>query len=1108
MSEQQALLTRMVSNTIDHLVHSNSQEESKLQKEYERQILAINNNFFEKHQIQVALEQLLGLKQAIWDEANNTIKFKVLTNIGVCYNSLGDNINAADYIIKAFEFDPGSEAAHNNIINAYISTGNLDNARSYLQKYLTKYPNSIGAYSIFIRLRSEEESFEEIRQEIPSLIVEDEKILFAFSVLARKRKKYDSAIEYIRKAICKNPANIIFEEYLLDTILEKHSANFTVINLGQIDLATNGEMDEALILLEKYIDFYKSSDLKNVKVRLYFNKSFILHLLGKTDEAITEIDNALRIRNDDYECLKNKALYLLFSGEKLTAIEVLETIKDKLKLSEGNLFLAELYSLSGRENEAIEILEEFILAEVTSEFNDRAVEILLHIFIELNAVEKIRDILDRGIGLSSIGGLFTKVKALMFLDEIENSTLVLDELKSLTSSESLSKKEIYLSAEGFVELGEVHFAVGLFERIINPKFDNKLTIRLAQLYYDIGEKAKCLNIFQNLRTNYGVLSHVTPHEVSIYQEYGDYERAKSVAEEYLKLFPKDFSMKLRLSGINFRLEDFNAIDHFLRQEYDIFELDFEQLKVYLGQLFARPLFRKKGLRIAYEYRRRERNQRANILYVQIITSFQVGDDEYGRPESVNDTSTIKLTSKIGTSIIITIEEESNSDQKEREINNKGPNYLNLKGKIIGDIFKFKNSDTEWEIVEITSKYLHAFRDSLAFCETIDSNENPFFFGNTEDIAGFLERFSTKENTWKEKYDDAGIQYRARKVPLGTIASSFKQNPILLWEEYNQQNTIGIQSAWGTTKSWEETLGILDSKTSLCADITALLTIFELNLGDYILDCLGKLNIATTTFDLLYKLQLQEGPFRAGNYSNTPGKIELFKEFVKRIANDRVPPSKYQMNSIEKTKLDNIYGESFADTLLIAKDLRLPIFSDDVLFRDLVKNEYQIQGTWTQAIMKFMLSKGCLPESEYKNKTIQLMQLNYYHTSIDSSMLRLAADLSNYEFLPPFSNSINHLTGSISSENSSLLVAFDLLSQIWSDNSIQNENKEELTLNVITSLCTERSILPVLDKLSYLAKINSVKDGQFSDRWIVYYWIDREINKFKKYYAIDEKQSIL
>lgn len=1103
VSEQQALQTRTLSKAIDHLIHSNSKEESKLQKEYERQILAINNNFFEKNRVKVALEQLLGLKQAIWDEANNTIKFKVLTNIGVCYNSLGDNINAADNIIKAFEFDPGSEAAHNNIINAYISTGNLDNARSYLQKYLTKYPNSTGAYSNFIRLKSEEESFEEIRQEIPSSIVEDEKILFAFSVLARKRKKYDSAIEYIRNAICKNPANIIFEEYLLDTILEKHSANFKVINLGQIDLATKGEMSEALILIDKYIEFYKTSDLENVKFRLFFNKSFILQLLGENDKAIIEIDKALRIRNNDYECLKNKALYLLSSEQINKAIEVLETVKDRPELSEGNLLLAELYSLDGRKNEAIEVLEGFTPTKFNKEFNDRRIELLLIIFIEQNEVEKIRNLVDTTLELSSIRGLLSKANALMFLGEIDEPARIIKQLKSLSrSDESLSQKDIFILAEGFSELEEHHFAIELFEKIINTQLDNKLTTRLAQLYYNIGEKAKCLNIFQDLRKNYGVLSHITPNEISIYQEYGDYERAKLVAEEYVKCFPEDFSMQLRLSAINFRLEDYDAIDHFLGEEWNIFELNFEELKVYLGQLMTRTPFRLKGLRIAYKYRRKARNHRASILYVEIISLFQVAEDELGKSISVNSDSTVKLLNNSGKSITITIEEYSFGESKEWEINTKDSSYLNLKDKVVGDFVKFENSDTKWEIIEITNKYFDAFRESIALCETIEGDGNPFFFGNIKDVAGYLERFNTSESSWGEKYNSASSLYRARRIPLGTIASSFKKNPILLWEEYHQQNTIGIQAALGTTKSWEDTFNILEQKTSLCADITSLLTIFELNLASCILACFGKLKIATSTLNLLYSLQLQEGPFRAEIYSNTSNKIERFKEFTKKIIEDFVPDSKYQLNSVEKTKLDNIYGESFVDTFLIAKDLMLPILSDDLIFRNLTKNEYGIQGTWTQAIMKFMMNKGYLSESEYYNKVIQLMQLNYHHTSIDSNILRFAADASNHQYLPPFSNSLTHLIGSISSENSSILVAFDLLSQIWSDNLIQNKNKEELTLNVITSLCTERSILPVLDKLSYLAKINSVKDGQFSDLWKVYYWIDREISKFKKYYAIN------
>ncbi len=1080
------------------LILARSDDLSKLQDEYERQINDINKKI-EIGLVKESISQLSNLKKAIWSNANDRIKFRILTNLGVAYYKEDNNKEASKYLIEAYKYNANSEIALSNIINAYLAENDLINANKYLADFFSEFPNSVKAYSSLIRLQNNITALNKIKNEIPKLLRDNYEILLSFGIINQKLGYFDKSIRYIRKAIKKNPDDASLKEYLLNSILDKYSANFQVLNLRNIDKKAKDDLDEAISLIEELLIIYNNSDLLKRKAQLLMNKSIVLNLLNQYENSIIAIDDALKVHRNDPTLLKQRALLLAYNGKEDESRKTIEQIKNLEMVPDLLCLLAELYRNDGNPEYGIEILENTKEMVFENEVDNHIKSVLLRLYIETRQEVKIEEIGSTEFQSDSVLDIINRSKIDKYFSREKEATESLLKAKQ-NIDRFTSHREKYLLAEELLGYNKISEAIDIFISIANLDIDNELTNKIGKLYYSIGEKGKCLKILQNLREQNGVTPN-TPIEISIYQEYNDYNNAIIIAEEYLVHYPNDILMKIRVAGINLRLDKYKSVDSFLLEDIEIGKLSKDELNSYLGLLIARN-FREKLFKLIYEFRRVNNNSTGHTLYWSILLQFPMTEIEIISPSMAIQDTVVTLKNENNDSFSLIIEDRLTDQLLENEINVESEKYKLLKNKKVGDTVIFKSSSAVWTITSIANKMVYAFHESQKKCETIYSEKSPFFSFHMDDLPEVLERFSKAHQETKNSIDAILSYYKDKKIPLGAIAENLNKNPIFLWLEYSKSSQIGIQSSFGNIIELEEAIKDLDKSKTICIDITGLLTAFELDIGDLIVGNFQKLLISASTYDLILNFKYEVNLFTTPDQKSRENKLDLFIEFVKRITQQTVPTNVFDINSEEKQRLNSLLGRSFIDTALLANDTNSILLSDDVIFRKIIKGEYSVNGVWSQVLLRYFLENNKIDNETYQKKVIQLMQLNYLHTTVDRDTLLLAAKLSNYNYEEPLITCLYYLNGKISSKESSIVVGFGFLYWLWSDINIDIKKKSSLTIWVISALCTNRIIINVLDRLDYLAAMQTRPNFYERNEWICSN-IWKHIKKWKRMRDISE-----
>ncbi len=194
------------------------------------------------------------------------------------------------------------------------------------------------------------------------------------------------------------------------------------------------------------------------------------------------------------------------------------------------------------------------------------------------------------------------------------------------------------------------------------------------------------------------------------------------------------------------------------------------------------------------------------------------------------------------------------------------------------------------------------------------------------------------------------------------------------------------------------------------------------------------------------------------------------EYLERIMNwvegncDVLPcKAALSMKRAQKEQLDDTFGRSFIDTILIACESGKLLYSDDERLRSFAKGEFNVEGVWTQVMLMHCLHNNILEKAKYNELVVKLACSYYYHTSIDSSILIEAASQSKWVPSQPYTTVQQILSGKTSEESSALIVATDFLFELWKQ-PILPEKRNYLIMSLLDAITIGRNRPKVLDKL--------------------------------------------
>ena len=1101
-------------------------------------------NLLKSHKPTTALELLENLKKRTWKDASDDLKFSILTNMAATQFSLNNEKEAAQLLLESFQYNREDERALSNRALAHLLLGETEYAADYAKQTLEKNPSNTDAYVILVGISAEEEPLDEVIAKVPDYLHDSPQIAYAISELAKQRENFEAAKRWGEIMVDKENASdfkAAFATILIEQVLVDRFDMYT----KQIDDSQREQLHRAVKLLSEAWDSVADTELRSVRTDWIINRSTALRLLGESEAAIKDLDTAIEFEPSHPMLLKNRAILVFEQGDRKRAIEFLEKIQSDPEIFEAQVLIANILFADNRYDEAITKLDDLLNTNPSSELQDDANRLLVRIYIATERLEEAEQILTPMLE-SSPTSVLNLINAALISSKIGKGDKAISQLKeaynyALNSKDFLEIVE--LAAELFINKQFKETAT-LYEKLADTSQNSQLTQWLVQSYYNSGEIEKALKICQKLREKYGPLENISVMEVVIYEEIGDMNQAETVCKEYLKKFPNDNDMQIRLGMVLFRSNKETEIDNVLNSFTDFKTFSFlKDLSLeacfQLTQLHQIKLQPEKALKIMYEVRRTHfYNPNAHLKYIRFFYHVEKLIPHVLNPSQVAQDTAVKINilDKNNWNII---EDRDDPDISRSERNVNEPIVQKMLGKIENDEIIFRETPDgpkTGKIVAIKSKFVHAHQESLRKYEHVFLTDEGMetIKIDTSDAIDDKERFKPVTNR-VDRHHEYKLKieklYKEQNITIGRFAKLVGSNSLDTWGTLMSNPELGIRCSIGDIEERTDVLNLLNhSQPKLVVDVISLITLHCLDAADIVVSTFGKLCIAQSTIDELQKIISE----REGMWSQREGMVigKKGKRYVKQIISPEETKRSIEylknlinwirencevgeatagseMNQLHRRKLNDMLQPHFLDTVLLASQPEHLLFSDDGRLRHYAKTSlnsdagtnFQIKGVWTQVLLEHCVKQNLLDKSNYDEMTIKLVCSNYYHTQFDADLLMEVAKRSNWKISEPYNSFVLALGRDRMHLNYALDVAVDFLFILWEE-SISFRQKEFLTLGLLTGLTYGQNAHTVLSQLENLIQNKHTLFLPVENS------ILRRINEFKQIYPLEDNFTFL
>ncbi len=1077
-------------NKLEYAINVNQPDISMdiLTPEYQAE-LDHARDLIENHKGKEALVFLEGLKNRCWSNANPIVKFRIVTNIGAAKLSLNCNQEASKLFIEALQYNPTDEKALCNASLAYLLIGQYDKAKNYAEKVLELNPANSNAYSLLIQTFPSKYNLTKIIAKVPEQYRNSCDVAYAISFIARKMNDQVESKKWLEIADSNNKdGNPDVKGALGTMILELVTKEESIIYGDQLSNVQREQILKAIKLLNFAWNSVVNTDIQNLRLDWLLNRAIAKDLAGEIDDAIKDAETLLELDPLNPIFIRQRAFLSFKKDDDDKTLAILKKIQSSKEVPEAPLLIAETLLKKKKFLEAIDVVKVFLENKPSKHLKEEADRLLIFLYVKSEDFENAKKLscLLRSANTTNILYLVDAAIVEKFLGNSKESLRYLNEANEKITKHS-SFRELLVLADEFYNVEYFEKAAIIYERIVCKSGNSPLTYKLLNSYYRSGERDKTLEICRNLCEKFGPLKYVSEMESAIYEEIGNLAEAKKICGNYLNVFPNDFRIKLRLAVVNLRLNDFNAVDNFLNSYFDIKNFSLEEGLQLVYLYYARNL-KRKALEILYEIRRMFfKDSKAHLKYVFSIFDIEKDIDDLFNITNVCVDSVVCVEDDSGEKQLYIIEDRNNDDVDiaRKEINIKHPLAQKLLNKKVGDMVLLSEnllSNQFGKVISVTSKYIHAHSESLSLFERLFPHSNAFLKFNITDVKDLQKIFDLDGNP-QVVYKKIEQFYIDWKSTIGMFAQFINKSVIDVWNSIKEKPEVGVKCSFGSHNERQCSLLALSKRPKLIIDLIAVMTLHCINFGNEIIKAFGKFGIAQSTLDEVQNLiNEREGFFSKGFVSigkdaDEFTRLEVSRDDVKRnveylkniktwIGNNcEIMPCNAALNINRKNKLglNKMIGTSFIDTILIASDDGNMLYSDDAILRTLAKNEYDVDGIWTQILLMYCLDNKEFARNEYNKMAIKLINYNYYHTSIDADILLEAALLSNWKPTEPYTSVLNKLNGKYTDEDSTLNVATNFLYKLY-QTTILAHQRDYMILSLLTAVTNERNRRNVLSKL--------------------------------------------
>jgi len=486
------------------------------------------------------------------------------------------------------------------------------------------------------------------------------------------------------------------------------------------------------------------------------------------------------------------------------------------------------------------------------------------------------------------------------------------------------------------------------------------------------------------------------------------------------------------------------------------------------------------LPFAYRARRVDpRNPEVHLSYVGLVFRREVLDKALLDADEIVPGCTVHLRND-GKLQTFTIVDESESNPLSGELLPSDPLARKLMGLRKGDqvVLREGLEDLSYEIVEVQSKYIFAFQETLSKFSTWFPDHTGLF--KVERKEGDFSKVKLALDARQHRGAQVLSLYRDKHLTLGAFARLVGSPLIDVWAGLVNRAEGVILASTGAAEEQQETTLLLGAK-EIVLDLTSILTLAYLGLLENVSRRFKTLVVPQALMDeiddtmarnffyphpVLSVWKENETYFRTEitpeDYERGRKFLEGIRKFVQTQCTLTPTRTALDIGKNQLEQMQDLLGKDAIAAILVAKETNLLLYSDDLGLRLVARNDWQVSGFWTQTLLLDLREKGLLGVEQYREAVQKLLLANYRFVSIDGAGLLWIVKANNFLSTPAVYRIFESLHGPECTEESAVLVLADLVKRIWLE-PLLYEQKLLLLELVLNTLTTGRNLERILNR---------------------------------------------
>ena len=983
--------------------------------------------YLKRDSVDVAFDMLLKIRKSpAWSSLSARQKFRTAANLGHCKTRIEEFGPALAYFQEALSHQPHDAEARGLVAAAQFTAGDDVEALRLATELLKEHPDAVFGHVVVIRLDDSNTSSESLWKALPPSIHYDIHVLATIAWRAHRYMEFDFARTLTAAGIKDEDNRLEFE--ILNTVIDVSEISVAIENAPPLTAEQSHKLESAVTEFERLEERIVRTPGRQQLGQFYFYYAGAFRLLGQLPEAGQIYRQAVRAWPSATDIGRQYAQLLRDQNRVTDAIKVLETGTYHASDLKSCVFLAFLLAdrkLPDDRKHAVALLRRAVanggdidLRELSNAFN-----LLGLLEAESDNSERVRSRIREHsrTDLTQAHRLSLQATTYRVSGEFEQAAeFARQALDALSLKEDdVACLDVALCCMGCKLYGK---ALSAFKRIVttdSPLPHIEWILECASRSEDI---AFLLEFCEKLRESGSFVENAIDFEVYYRQKFGDTDGAIAVLDAFLSLdrnddFTKLVRLRKALIGVQFGRPELSTVP---LEDLPSWEAASPEVGTHVTVVLRGRGDGDDALRYAYNLRRRFPMAAAAHRAFYWAVGAPADLDRLPTFDSVQPGTAVEYVEVLnGEPGVWVLEDCAQPNLDRRELPLDHPTALALAGKSLGDEFVLRVSGSQIQngkIGRIYSKYVYAYKEILDTWQDrfpdeflVQKFEIPRSGSADSDLSPIFQMLDDRAAMTERLHD----VYRSHPLSITSFAVMGHVDAIDAVSHLTSSTDLEVRCCFGNANEHDASLlhaGIA-SQLALCP--SAIATLWQTRTWELLGRLQCRLVVATGVIEQVRR-RASDGSFRGEGFlaklgddyiytkhdeeeaAERDASFRQFHEWLRAhsdiesgLALTKLPPE-------QRSHLRDLFGFEAAQTIAIAKDRSLTLWTDDLAVAEVSRHELEVSRTWTEVVLQHLRNVEDISPAEFAKQIAVFNGCRYRHTRLTPDAILEAAKLASWD----------------------------------------------------------------------------------------------------------------